>query len=134
MDYESLLDDAFKKMPTTVGTGSRFEAPSFDIFLQGNQTIIRNFGIVCDKLRRDKSMMAKFLTKELAVPVDVDANRILLHRKINIRLVNEKLDEFIKNFVLCDQCFKPDTNLVDEHHVTFLVCEACGSRRPVQRI
>lgn len=133
-DYEKLLDDAYKNLPEKTIAKERFDSPSFDSFIQGSQTFVRNFQAVCDKLRRPKEMLMKYLSKELAAPVNSDGQRMIINGKMNYKLINEKLQDFIKNYVICDQCGKPDTNLKEEHHILLLVCEACGSRRSVKRI
>jgi len=133
-DYEKLLEEAYKKLPEKTIAKERFEPPVFDSFVHGSQTIVKNFQIVCDKIRRPKEMIIKYMSRELAAPVNSDGARMIINAKINYKILNEKLNEFIKNYVLCDQCGKPDTTLIEEHHILFIVCEACGSKKSVKKI
>ena len=132
LSYESLLSRLKEKHAEKTSSGERFEAPVFVISLVGSKTYIKNFEEVCEKLRRKKEVLAKFLFKELATPGAITGRELVLQAKMHPRLVQEKLASFISRMVLCKECGKPDTRL--EHggrNVDFVVCEACGARRPV---
>jgi translation initiation factor 2 subunit 2 len=133
-DYEALLDGIYQKLPEkTAGTGERFEMPRFEFFTEGNKTIIKNFKAVTDKIRRDPAFISKHLSKELAVPVEIVGERLVLQRKLTGDMVNRKLEEFVNRYVICKECNRPDTHLEDlGHRVRNLVCEACGARKAVR--
>jgi len=132
-DYEKLLEKAYKKVPDKTSSGERFETPSFETFMQGNKTVVKNFGIVVEKIRREPEFLIKYLSKELAVPITLQGDRITLHGKFYDRVLNEKLTNFVNAYVICKECKKPDTKIVGaERGVRFLVCEACGARAPVK--
>ncbi|MBN2477900.1 translation initiation factor IF-2 subunit beta, partial [Candidatus Micrarchaeota archaeon] len=67
--YEKLLDNIYENLPEETGSGERFEFPEFDSFIEGNKTIITNFEAVANKLRREKQLLLKFLSRELATPI-----------------------------------------------------------------
>jgi translation initiation factor 2 subunit 2 len=133
-DYEALLDGIYQKLPErTKGTGERFEMPRFEFFTEGNKTFIKNFKAVCDRIRRDPVFLSKHLSKEMAVPVEVVGERLVLQRKLTGDMVNKKLEEFVNKYVICKECNRPDTHLEDlGHRVRNLVCEACGARKAVR--
>ncbi len=133
-DYEALLDGIYQKLPEkAAGTGERFEMPKFEFFTEGNKTIVKNFKAVTDKIRRDPAFLSKYLSKELAVPVEVVGERLVLQRKLTGDIVNKKLEEFVSKYVMCKECNRPDTHLEDlGHRVRNLVCEACGARKAVR--
>ena len=132
--YDGLLDDIYKNLPEKAKhSGERFEPPRFEFFTEGNKTIVKNFGPVCDKLRRTKDMLSKYLSKELAVPVSIDGERLVLQRKLMGDTLGKKLEEFINKFVMCRVCMRPDTNIVElGHGLKQLVCEACGAKNSVR--
>ena len=130
-DYEKLLDGAYEKLPEKAKEKSRFKMPVFESFLQGNQTIIQNYTDVVTTLRRESKHLMKYLAKELASPCDLDGKRLLIKGKHRDKSLNLKLERYIKEYVLCNECKKPDTNLVTQGGVTFIRCEACGARSPV---
>jgi translation initiation factor 2 subunit 2 len=133
-NYEQLLDNIYKNLPErSKGTGERFEMPRFEFFTEGNKTIIKNYKIVTDKIRRDPVFLSKYLSKELAVPLEVQGDRLVLQRKLTGDMVNKKLEEFVAKYVVCKECNRPDTNIVDiGHGVKQLVCEACGARKAIR--
>jgi translation initiation factor 2 subunit 2 len=133
-DYEQLLDTLYKKLPEKAkGTGERFEMPKFEFFTEGNKTIIKNYKAVTDKIRRDPAFLSKYLSKELAVPVEAQGERLVLQRKLVGDMVNKKLEEFIVKYVICKECNRPDTHIEDlGHRVRNIVCEACGARKAIR--
>jgi len=106
--------------------------PRAKVSLQGSKAIIHNFEQICQKLRRDPKDLAKFFTKELAVPSNIEGPRLVLHGKIHERQINERLSNYIKYYVLCNECKAPDTNIKNMDGVKVLVCEACGARSPLR--
>lgn len=131
--YEDLLEKAYAKIPEKAAGGERFEIPKFEMFVEGNKTIIKNFQAVVDKLRRSNDLFIKFLSKELAVPISSEGGRLILHGKVMPDNVNRKLEEFTLKYVLCKECKKPDTNISDiGHGFKQIVCEVCGARNSVK--
>jgi len=131
-EYNKLLDNIYDNLPKKAVSDQRFEFPEFDSFVEGNKTIIKNFEYVASTLRREKNFLVKFLSRELATPITVDGTRVILQRKVNPTILGKKLDEFVKDYIICKICGKPDTNIVSTGSVKEIVCEACGARRPVK--
>ena len=133
MDYDSLLDKAYGELPENTGTGERFELPTLDAFVEGNKTIIKNLPGTLQKIRREADHLIKFFSKEFAVPVTAEGDRLVLHRKLRIETINKKFEEYVKFYVICAQCGKPDTHIeTSGHRSRLLVCEACGARTAVK--
>jgi translation initiation factor 2 subunit 2 len=122
------------KVPKKTGTGERFEMPKIDAVAQGNQTIIKNFGDICTKLRRDPKHLMKFLTKELAAPGSTDGTLASFQGKLSYRMLISKLELYVKEYVICKVCGRPDTKLIKEGRIEQMKCEACGARSPVREI
>jgi translation initiation factor 2 subunit 2 len=132
-DYDAMLREAMDKLPKNVETSERFELPRPDVSIQGNQTFIANFEEICNKLRRDKKHVSKFLFKELATPGHISKNRLILQGKVAPSLITKKLETYFKDFVECKECKRPDTHFVKSGRLTMLVCEACGSKQNVKK-
>ena len=131
--YEDLLKRARAALPEKTLAYERFEPPVAETQIQGSKTILRNFELICTKLRREPSLLSKYLSKELAVPATVDGSKLILHGKVYDRMLGEKLNNFISSYVVCKECKRPDTKLVDgAHGIRTLVCEACGARAPAK--
>jgi len=136
-EYEKLLEEAYKKVKQ-VSKGSknsgRFEIPKIEGHFEGKKTILTNFSQIINYLRRDEGHLQKFLLKELATSGQKDGDRLVLNNKIPSTKINPKIEEYVKEFILCKECKKPDTELIKEHHsrLTFIHCLACGAKHSVR--
>ncbi len=131
-DYEELLEEAYRKVKVVEKSSERFEVPKASIAVAGNRTIITNFLAIASKLRREPQHLAKFLMKELAAPAQVDNERLVLNRKIPAGRINQKIESYVKNYVICPMCGKPDTELIKQDRILFLHCLACGAKEPAK--
>lgn len=132
MDYKTLLKKAQQAMPEQTSSGERFETPKVSGHVEGNKTIVTNFKAICSTLRREPEHVLKYLQRELATPGIIQDVRLILNRKLSSASINEKLDQYVKEFVLCPECKKPDTQLRKEDRVTTLKCMACGAKQPIK--
>jgi len=133
MDYEKLLDKAYKEVKP-IKASERFKVPEIESRVEGNKTIIVNFKQILDYLRRKPEHVSKFLSKELASYAQIDGNRLILNRKLSPNRITEKLEKYIKEFVICKECQKPDTELVKQDRFYFIHCLACGAKHSVRNI
>ncbi len=135
MDYKALLEKARKELPETVKVNvKRFEIPKVKGHIEGNKTIISNFHQIASYLHRKPEHLLKFLLRELATPGELTKNGAVLGRKIGADKINQKIEEYVKEFVVCPECKRPDTKLVKEDRFTFMHCLACGARHPVRQL
>ena len=131
MAYEQMLEKLYKEVKP-IEKGERFEIPKVKGHVEGTKTIIINFSQICDVIRRPKQHVAKYLFRELAAPGVIDGERLILNRKLNSGLMNEKLETYVNEFVICPECKKPDTELKKEDRLMSLHCLACGAKHPVR--
>ncbi|HDI03065.1 MAG TPA: translation initiation factor IF-2 subunit beta [Candidatus Pacearchaeota archaeon] len=131
--YKELLDRLYEKVKVTESS-ERFEIPKATVRFEGNKTIVVNFSQICSRLKRKPNHLAKFLSKELASQAIVEQNRLILNRKLNAKMVNEKIELYVKEFVICPECKKPDTELIKEKRFVFLHCLACGAKHSVRSV
>ena len=110
-DYEKLLENAKKNLPEINKQGVRFEIPVVVVEHSGRQTIVKNFIGAAKILRRSPEHIAKFLFKELAAPGNIKDSDLMLLGKINKDIINRRIEEYAKEFVLCNECGKPDTKI-----------------------
>jgi len=126
--YEKLLDEAYIKLKPIEITKDRFEVPKIEGHLEGNKTILTNLHQISSYLRRDAENLFRFLLKELATPGSLRNGRAILHRKILSQKINEKIEDYAKEYVICKECGKPDTEIVKEKRFAFIHCLACGAK------
>lgn len=132
--YEQLLNRGLSKVPEKLKEKSRFEIPKAKTMKAGLKTNIENFLDIARDLRRDHKHVQKFLLKELATKGELLGKRLVVIGNFSEDLVNKKIDLYVKSYVTCLECKKPDTKIVQEEGYNFLVCEACGAKHPIPKI
>lgn len=131
--YETLLDEAYNKVKSTVGNGERFEIPQIEGHFQGKKTVLTNFVQIAQHLRRPIEQFQKYLLKELAASGNLEGDRLVLNKKVPSAKINPKIEQYAKDFVICRECGKPDTEIQKdpEHRMSYLHCLACGAKHPI---
>jgi len=131
-NYKKLLEEAYKKVKQSVITNSRFEIPKIEGYFEGRKTILTNFYQIASYLRRKPEHFQKFILKELAASGQKEGDRLVLNIKVPSSKINQKIGEYINEFVLCRECKKPDTELIRKDRITFVHCLACGAKHSVR--
>ena len=131
-DYEKLLDEAYEKVKKVEGAGGRFEIPKVKGHFEGKKTILTNFMQIASHIRRDTNHFLKYLLKELAASGQIEGDRLILNMKVPSAKINNKIESYVKEFVLCKECGKPDTELKKQDRLTYVHCLACGAKHPVR--
>lgn len=131
-EYTEMLKEAYSKVKPIEGNGERFEIPPAEGRLEGSKTVITNFPQICSHLRRNQDHLLKFLLRELATPGKMEGNNLVLQRKILSSQINEKIKQYVEEFVICRECKKPDTELVKQGEFMFVHCLACGAKHSVR--
>lgn len=130
-DYEKLLEEAYKKVKPIESTGIRFDVPKVKTIIEGYKTIFVNFGEICSYLKRPKAHVEKFLEKEVAIPGKIDGDRLIFAGKIPATKLDDKVKEYIKEFIICKECGKYDTELLKEGPYYFVHCLVCGAKHAI---
>jgi translation initiation factor 2 subunit 2 len=131
-DYEQLLNDAYNKVKKSEGNGERFEIPKVEGHFEGKKTILTNFYQIASFLRRNPEHFQKYMLRELAASGQKEGDRLVLNMTVPSAKINQKVEQYVKEFVLCEQCGKPDTELVKEDRLSFIKCMACGAKHSVR--
>lgn len=130
-DYLANLDRALHTIPEIKGSGERFVVPEPKLLTEGKTTVLENFAIIADKLNRQPEHLFKFLLRELGTAGKLDGSRAIFHRKFTSGVIVELIDAYIKEYVTCSECGRPDTHLIKTERILTLRCDACGAHRPV---
>ncbi len=131
-NYEKLLDEAYKKVKSVDTTNTRFEIPKAQGHFEGKKTILINFFQIASHIRRNPEHFQKFILKELATSGQKEGDRLILNNKVPSAKINSKVEQYVKEFVLCKECGKPDTELTKEDRLTFIHCLACGAKHSIR--
>lgn len=132
--YIKLLDEAIGKIPSGTKDTDRWSIPVAEVIYEGKNTIITNFKKICEELGRDEKHFFKFICKELGAAGDIQmsSGRAVLKSVLKKPSINKQITQYVKNFVLCTTCNKPDTVIIKESRNHMLICQACGTRRIVK--
>lgn len=132
--YEELLEAAYEHLPETGEEEVRFETPTVKGSIVGSKTVVTNLPQIANALRRPINHLFKFLLRELATTGEMKPGETIFVGRFRSDYLNDKIEKYVKEFVLCYQCSKPDTHLTKEAGATLLVCEACGARTSVRTL
>jgi translation initiation factor 2 subunit 2 len=133
-DYEELLKRARSQIPEVFLKRERLELPRLHHSTIGMRTIIHNFKEVAEALNRDPQHLLKFLSGEMATAATIQESRAIFQGKFSHETFERLIQRYIESFVVCPVCKRPDTKIVKEKRLSFLVCEACGARSSVKQL
>ncbi|MEM5881930.1 MAG: hypothetical protein QXS69_00490 [Candidatus Aenigmatarchaeota archaeon] len=127
--YEEMLDEALKKLPNVSISSDRYSLPEIEVKYEKNKTYILNIKEILYKLKRSAEDFRGDFLRIVGVPGRFEKDVLVLSGIINREILRKKLDEYVKYFVLCDLCQKPETVIIKENNIRYLRCEACGNKK-----
>ena len=132
MDYEAMLERGKELLPEDTNKGERFQIPKIKGHLQGNKTVISNFNQIATVLGRKVELITKYVEKQLATKGQIEGNFVIFNTKLSSNKLNERIQQFTDQFVICKECGKPDTTLTKDTGVYFIKCQACGAKYSIK--
>jgi translation initiation factor 2 subunit 2 len=133
-NYDDLLKKACAQMPQVSAKHERLELPRLMVNTVGMRTIISNFKEVADALDRDPQHILKFLTREMATAATFPDSRAIFQGKFRRESFERLLQRYLDSYVVCPICKRPDTRIVKEKRLSFLVCNACGAKSSIKQL
>lgn len=130
-DYDKLLEIAYKDIKPVESKIDRFEIPKVEGHIEGNKTILTNIKQISAYIRRDQEHLLKYLSKALASKGTIKGDRVVFTRKLPSKTFNEKIEQYVNDFVICKECGKPDTEIQKQDRMAFVNCLACGAKHSV---
>ncbi len=132
MEYKELLERARSQLPEKVFEQSRFEIPIIRSVVEGNKTFIVNIREILETINREENHFLKFMAGELATSVTMEGARAVFAGKHARVTLQSLLERYVKEYVICNECSKPDTKLVAESRILWKRCDACGASTAVK--
>ncbi len=132
-DYLANLDRALKQLPEIKGSGERFVVPEPKLLTEGKTTVLENFSAIADRLNREPEHIFKFLLRELGTAGKIDGGRAIFQKRFSTDVIHELINAYVKEYVICSECGRPDTHLIKSERILTLRCDACGAHRPVTK-
>ncbi|RLG22754.1 translation initiation factor IF-2 subunit beta [Methanosarcinales archaeon] len=133
MSYEEYLERALERLPDIRREDERFVIPKPVVSIEGKTTILENFSSIADTLNRSEEHLMKYLLRELGTAGKIEGGRAIFQGKFQAEDIDEQINSYVEEYVLCSECGKPDTQLVKSDRILMLKCEACGAHRPVKK-
>lgn len=131
MEYDELLNKIIENKK--VDTHSRFSPPAVEIVQSGQKTVI-TLDAFANYINRPIKHIANYLMHELTSSGQIDGGKLILAGRFGRNIVNEKINNYLNEYVICKQCKSPDTQLVKEGKNYYIKCLGCGAEYPVGRI
>jgi translation initiation factor 2 subunit 2 len=131
-DYLKLLARARSLGATPQASTGRFVLPPVEGFIEGNNTVISNFGDILKKVRREPEVVLPWMLRELGRPGDLEGGRLTLRGAVPKATLEKVIHDFVNTQVLCSECSAPDTHIEKQGRIHVLRCEACGAHRPIE--
>jgi translation initiation factor 2 subunit 2 len=133
-NYDELLKRACSQMPEVSLKRERLELPNLLISTVGMRTVISNFKEIASVLDRDPQHVLKFLTREMATAATYHDGRAIFQGRFRHDSFERLLQRYVESFVTCPVCKRPDTKIVKEKRLSFLLCNACGARSSIKQL
>ncbi len=133
-DYNELLKRARAQVPEVTLKRERLELPRLFISMVGMRTTIANFKEVAETLDRDPQHILKFLTREMATAATYNEGRAIFQGKFPRDTFERLLQRYTEAFVTCPVCKRPDTKILKEKRLSFLICNACGAKSAIKQL
>jgi translation initiation factor 2 subunit 2 len=133
-NYDDLLKRARNEIPEVTLKKERLEMPRLFVTMVGMRTTISNFKEVADTLDRDPQHILKFLTREMATAATYHDGRAIFQGKFPRDTFERLLQRYMESFVICPVCKRPDTKILKEKRLSFIVCNACGAKSSVKQL
>lgn len=133
-DYDVMLKKARAQIPEVSSKRARLELPKLNYARIGMRTVIFNFREVAQALDRDPQHLLKYLSGEMATAATIQGSRVIFQGKFSEDTFLRLIQRYQETFVVCPVCKLPDTKVVKEKRLSFIVCQACGARSSIKQL
>jgi len=127
--YEEMLEEALKKLPEISLSSDRYALTQIEVKYEKNKTFILNIKEILFKIKRSEKEFKGDFSRIIGIPTKFEKNSLVINGVINKEILKKKLEEYVKIFVICEVCGKPETRVIIEDNVKYLKCDACGYKK-----
>jgi translation initiation factor 2 subunit 2 len=133
-NYRKLLEDALSQLPPRTEKVRRLQLPKPETSISGNRTFLYNFNEICDVLNRKKNIVLKYFAGDLATAGTIEGAYAVFQGTFSNQNIDQVLNRFVKEYVICSICHRPDTQIFRKARYYLLKCEACGATSSLRSI
>lgn len=131
-DTKFLVDRVYTELKKMDTSSSKLKLVPPDVIFQNQRTYIQNMKQIRTKLQREEADILKYFEEELRAKITIDqTGTFVITGKFQPNNIKNVLANYIKAYVLCDQCKSQDTSMVREKRRNYLVCNSCHSKKVV---
>jgi translation initiation factor 2 beta subunit (eIF-2beta)/eIF-5 len=131
-DTQFLVNRVYTELKKMDTGSSKLKLVPPDVIFQNQKTYIKNMKQIRLKLQRDESDLLKYFEEELRAKITIDQNgTFVITGRFQPNNIKNVLANYIKAYVLCEQCKGQDTSMVREKRRNYLVCNSCHSKKVV---
>ncbi len=131
-NYDELLDKAYEKIPDNAIKLNRFVIPTVKIRIESKNTYITNFNQIINTLHRDKHHFLGYFLKKAGTFGEIRGQQLFMKSQFKAPQLDRLIENYTKNYVLCNVCRKPDTEIEREGKKYYLKCGACGAHEEIK--
>lgn len=132
MQYPYTYDDLLFRIHTekcSEEVYNKINLPALKCRRHNRTTVIINFSLYPEKLRRTKEQLGDYFRLETGSSNSINQNgQLVIQCIINEHKCETLLKNYIKEYVLCRQCKCLDTSLIKETGLNFLQCHQCHAK------
>jgi translation initiation factor 2 beta subunit (eIF-2beta)/eIF-5 len=120
-DETVLFDNYYRYQISTIQTSVILNKGTYIVILD-------NFEMFCKELMFDTQLLIKIIGKELSCKSGINKmNKYYLQGQYTNIKIKQIIYDFIRNYLLCIACDKPEINLKYKNNKIKQKCRACGN-------
>lgn len=99
---------------------------------ENRKTFFTNFTTICRILNRNTLELQRFFDAELCCKSSIEGNGgMKIDKKFRPDNIRKVLESYLIKYVLCRECNSSKTSIVKENRITYLKCNQCYSKKPI---
>ncbi len=106
----------------------RYKMETVIIEKQKNKTIVTNFKNISKNLNRDPKDIIKYLKKKMGIALTYKNDTLVSTKDITAQDLYTVLRQYIQEYILCETCKNPETELITKSDKLYKKCSACGDK------
>eukprot|EP01130_Rhizamoeba_saxonica_P004957 TRINITY_DN19_c0_g1_i1.p1 TRINITY_DN19_c0_g1~~TRINITY_DN19_c0_g1_i1.p1 ORF type:complete len:232 (-),score=44.40 TRINITY_DN19_c0_g1_i1:34-690(-) len=139
--YPELLKRIYDRITSEKGESSIFGShkkmiePPIVGRMGSTRVLWTNFNDNCESINRNPQHVLAFVLSELGTTGSIaQDNKLVMKGRFQPKQIEKLLLKYISDYVTCDTCRSPETDLEKRNRILFKVCRTCGSQSSVANI
>ena len=116
----------------------RYQMPEVKIKIEGNgngiKTVLVNLEQIGSAIMRHPEYLLKYISQYLGTMGMCKANKYIVTGEFTQNVIQQKIFDFITDFVLCGSCRNPETTFNLDNKKLYLICKACPNKTCLTKI